>query len=256
MTERDLKIEFDSILKDIVSPIFKSYGFKKQRNHFFRENEIIIQTFNVQQSQWNNAESKKFVFNTGIIEKEIHSKITEDTLPVFPKNTDADVHMRNGHIMNKGDLWYELNYSTNLKELKERVKKDISNYVITYFEYYNSPKNLLDFFDWEYEPVMSPLFKFYTIEKYGDKKDALKYLNELYLGAIEPQNDVFEMGLHGKTVYTEEKSAKINEEWVSKLKLIATEREFEFKEQSNRSNIVSKEKETKNRFWLFRNKRK
>jgi len=36
MTDRDFKIEFEALLKEIVVPIFQGLGFKKNGNNFYR----------------------------------------------------------------------------------------------------------------------------------------------------------------------------------------------------------------------------
>lgn len=43
MTQRDYKIEFDSIVKEIIAPIFKELGFRKNANNFYRDLNSIEQ---------------------------------------------------------------------------------------------------------------------------------------------------------------------------------------------------------------------
>ncbi len=37
MTDRDFKIEFETLVKEVVTPIFQGLEFKKNGNNFYRE---------------------------------------------------------------------------------------------------------------------------------------------------------------------------------------------------------------------------
>ena len=229
MTDRDIKIEFEIIVKEIVAPIFQRFGFKKSGNNFYREASGIGQAFNIQQSQWNSKDNKTFVFNLGLIDKEIYTEIYNKEPPKFPKEYDWEIRLRLGHLMNKGDKWYDLNKWTDLTKLKIEIKVDIEAYVIPFFEKFSEPFKWLEFFDWKYEPLASPIGKFLILERYGQRNKAEIFWNKLYNDALTPKTSVSEIHIKNCEIITTESEPTVNKEWVRKLEDFAKRKNIELK---------------------------
>lgn len=229
MTNRDFKSEFDSIIKEVITPYFKANGFKKNGNNFYRDLEEVGQAFNVQQSQWNSKDDKTFVFNLGLLDKEIQNKIYQRELPKFPKEYNCEIRLRQGQLMKKGDVWYDLNKRTDLNKLKARIGNDLEKYVLPFFEKYQEPKKWIEFFDWEYEPLTGPIGKFLIIEKYGERTKAEKFWNDLYNEALVPKSQVTEIRTKNGQVIRDESEPTINHNWVKQIEEFAKKKNVELK---------------------------
>ncbi|MBR9778018.1 MAG: DUF4304 domain-containing protein [Cytophagales bacterium] len=217
MTDRDFKTEFDSIIKEVIAPIFKANGFKKNGNNFYRDLGEVGQAFNVQQSQWNSKDDKTFVFNLGLLDKELQNEIYQRELPKFPKEYDCEIRLRHGQLMNKGDVWYDLNKRTDLEKLKNQISKDLENFVLPFFNKYQDPKKWIEFFDWKFEPITGPIGKFLIIEKYGERARADKFWNDLYNEALVPKSQVSEIRTKDGQVFRDESEPTVNHEWVKRI---------------------------------------
>lgn len=217
MTDRDFKSEFDSIIKEVIAPIFKANGFKKNGNNFYRDLGEVGQAFNVQQSQWNSKDDKTFVFNLGLLDKEIQKEIYQRELPKFPKEYDCEIRLRQGQLMNKGDVWYYLNKRTDLEKLKAQIVNDLEKFVLPFFDKYQDPKKWIEFFNWKYESLMGPIGKFLIIEKYGERNRAEKFWNDLYNEALVPKSQVSEIRTKDGQVFRDESEPTVNHEWVKRI---------------------------------------
>ena len=224
--QRDFKIEFESIVKEIIAPIFKELGFRKNANNFYRDLDTIGQVFNVQQSQWNSKDDKTFVFNLGLIDKEINKEVYDRDLPKFPKEYDCDIRLRMGGLMNKGDRWYDLNKRIDLGKLKAQIKSEIEEYALPFFEKYKEPKNWIEFFRWKYEPITGPIAKYLIIAKYGDKTGADKFWNDHYNEALVPKPQVSEIHTKSGQVIRDESEPTINKKWVETIEEFAKKKDI------------------------------
>jgi len=239
MTDRDYKIEFETIVQEVIAPVFQGLGFKKNGNNFYREINGIGQAFNVQQSQWNSKEDKSFVFNLGLIDKETYSEIYNKTIPKFPKEYDCEIRLRLGHLMNKGDKWYYLNKRTELTQLNEQINIDLKTYAVPFYEKYSDPRKWLEFFEWKYEPFMSPIIKFLILERHGQRKKAEILLNKIYNQALTPKPSVNEIHTKNGEIIRTESEPTLNKEWIGRLENFAIRKNVELKITTN-NNILPK----------------
>ncbi len=150
MTDRDYKIEFETIVKEVITPIFRKFGFRKSGNNFYREINSIGQVFNVQQSQWNTKDNKSFTFNLGLINTTTYFKIYKRETPKFPKEYDCEISIRLGQLMKTNDKWYNLNKDTNFAMLKEQINTDLEKYAMQFFEEFSDINKWSDeYFNWD-----------------------------------------------------------------------------------------------------------
>ncbi len=229
MTDRDFKIEFETLVKEVVAPIFQGLDFKKNGNNFYREINGIGQAFNFQQSQWNSKDDKTFVFNLGLIDKETYSEIYKKELPKFPKEYDCEIRLRLGHLMNKGDKWYDLNQRTDFSKLKEQINKDLKTFAVPFYEKYSDPMKWLEFFEWKYEPLTSPIGKFLILERYGQREKAEIFWNKLYNEALTPKPRVSEIHTKNGEIIRTESEPTVNKEWLGRLEDFAKRKNVELK---------------------------
>lgn len=238
MPTRDYKKEFESIIKEVIAPTFKDLGFRKSGNNFFRDLGAVGQVFNVQQSQFNFKDDKTFVFNIGLIDKEINCLIYDRELPKFPKEYDCDIRLRLGHIMIRGDSWYNLNKKTNLAKLKQQITEDINDYAIPFFEKNKNPEKWIDFFSGADEPLTTPKGKYLIIEKYGNKAMADNFWNTLYNDALVPKPEVHEIHTKSGMVIRDESEPKVNKNWVQRIEAFANEKDIVLEVKPTKSSDV------------------
>lgn len=77
--------KLDEIIKEIISPVFKLSGFKKQSRNWYKQLNDFGLCFNIQSSIYNDQLEIKFTFNSGIFHPEAYSIINETSIPDFPK---------------------------------------------------------------------------------------------------------------------------------------------------------------------------
>lgn len=227
MTSRDIKSEFDLIIKEVIAPVLKANGFQKSGNNFYRDLGEIGQAFNIQQSQWNSKDDKTFVFNLGLLDKEIQNEIYQRELPKFPKEYSCEIRLRHGQLMNKGDVWYALNKRTDLEKLKAQIDNDLEKYVLPFFDKYQDPKKWIEFFNWKFEPLTGPIGKFLIIEKYGERTKAEKFWNYLYKEALVPRSQVTEIRTKNGHVIRDESEPTVNYNWVKQIEEFAKKKNVE-----------------------------
>lgn len=84
-------------------------------------------------------------------------------------------------------LWYDLNKRTDLSKLKEQINYNLETFAVPFYERYSDPKKWLEFFEWKYEPLTSPIKKFLILERYGQRDKAEIFWNKLYSEALTPK---------------------------------------------------------------------
>ncbi len=144
----NLKTDFDIICKEIIIPFFKDFGFKRKNLHFSKQNNDIIQCFNVQKSQWNSYNNSiDFTFNFGFYNAEISSIVDNEIVWLeFPKTYDCFINNRLGIFSHKRDHWYTLSKKIDTSKTAEKIKDDLEKYLKPIFENYDSLEKLQLFF--------------------------------------------------------------------------------------------------------------
>ena len=131
--------------------------------------------------------------------------------------------------MNKGDVWYDLNKRTDPKKLKAQIGNDLDKYVLPFFDKYQEPKNWIEFFDWEYEPLTGPIGKFLIIEKYGERLRAEEFWNDLYNEALVPKSQVTEIRTKNGQVIRDESEPAVNHNWVNRIEEFSKKKNVKLK---------------------------
>tara|TARA_R110002094_G_scaffold92013_1_gene94014 strand:- start:6712 stop:7488 length:777 start_codon:yes stop_codon:yes gene_type:complete len=255
MKQRDYKSEFNSIVKGVIAPIFKDFGFKKNGNNFYRDFGEFGQAFNIQQSRWNSSSDKSFVFNIGLLDKSIYKETHDLDFPKFPKEIDCNIRLRMGNLMTKSNGWYDLNIGVNISKLKEQIKNEIELYAIPFFEKYKDFNKWVQLLNSKTILFYNPVSEFLFIEKFLGKPQSEIFLNELYNKAIIPR--IPDVGLSKRNQQIMRESQK---DWLNKITDVAKDKRMELKVNSmaiseiNGENLV-KAKEKSNKgffFWIKR----
>ncbi|WP_413998199.1 DUF4304 domain-containing protein [Flavobacterium sp. W1B] len=223
--ERNLQLEFDEILKNLVFPFFKELGFKKNGNGFNKKTSELTQVVNIQKSRWNHQDNVSFTFNIGFFVAELYAENWNKEIPKFIREYDCQICFRLGQVVKGNDYWYELNNTKEKVNLEIEIYKHLENYLKPIIEKnidLNSLKELI-LNDEKVGLTTAEIYKIKIFLKVGEIEKAKELLNKAYLSALNPEDYV------SKTVYpdgTEEiktSKSKINIEYVERLKKIGEE---------------------------------
>ena len=251
MTQRHFKSELDSIVKEIVAPIFKELGFKKKGYNFYRGYGEVGQAFNIQNSRWNSKEDKSFVFNIGLIDKVVYKQVNNIAPPPFPKEVDCDIRLRLGNLTDKADGWYNLNSTTELDKLKEQIRHDLKLYVVPFFEDFKEPEKWTRIFKWKHKVLVHPLSEFLLKLKYVNKSSAADFLNQVYNEAQLSKSESCQKGEK-----TKDFSQPPNKDWIKEIETVARDKNIELKIRTttpykNNGEVSAKSKiNSENGFWI------
>lgn len=134
------EIKFDKIVKEGFHEILKPLGFKKKANNFYLKLESIGQIINIQKSMWGNKNNISFTINTGIFVPEYwqaYYMYSNKEIPDYPTEPECFIRNRIGRLRNQPDTWYEIQESTNEKELIDEMKQNITDFILPYFTQLN-----------------------------------------------------------------------------------------------------------------------
>lgn len=155
------EIKFDKIIKDGFHEILKPLGFKKKANNFYLKLNTIGQIINVQKSTFGNKDSISFTINTGIFVPEYwlaFYNYSDKGLPDYPTEPECFIRKRIGNLRNQHDTWYDINERTDEQQLIDEMKKNMTNFILPYFDRLNSTEKMLQELD-NADIMMTPLDK-------------------------------------------------------------------------------------------------
>jgi hypothetical protein len=163
------EIKFDKIIKDAFREILKPLGFKKKANNFYLKLDTIGQIINVQKSSFGNKDSISFTINTGIFVPEYwlaFYNFSEKGLPDYPTEPECLIRKRIGDLRNHHDTCYDIKERTDEQQLIDEMKKNLTNFILPYFDRLNSTEKMLQELD-KADMMMTPLGKLII---YGELK--------------------------------------------------------------------------------------
>ena len=111
------------IIKINIAPAMKNAGFKKKGNWFSKEGKENTGFLNVMSSQFNDQNDVNFTLEMYVM--------PHDKRPIYDRAIKSD---RIGKLKTGRDSWYNLKPNVNSKELGEEIGRDISDYVLPYFQ--------------------------------------------------------------------------------------------------------------------------
>ncbi len=223
--ERNLQLEFDEILKNLVFPFFKELGFKKNGNGFNKKSSELTQVVNIQKSRWNHQDNISFTFNIGFFVEEMYLENCNKEIPKFIREYDCQIRFRLGQVVKGNDYWYELSEEIEKANLEIEIYRHLNNYlklIIEKITDLNSLKELI-LNDENVQSTTAELHKIKIFLKVGEVEKAKELLNKEYFRALNPEDYI------SKTVYPDGREeiktskSKINTEYIETLKKIVKE---------------------------------
>ena len=142
-----LQKSLDQLIKDVVTPVLKTEGFKKSGRNYYKKVDHYGLCFNIQSSLYNHSEEVRFTFNTGIFVPAVYELYYDEKAPAFPKEYDCINRKRIGELLGITDLWYSITNSTDEENLKRQLSLDLEKVIIKYFKEFNSDYDLIDIFN-------------------------------------------------------------------------------------------------------------
>lgn len=184
----NLKHEFESLISEELTPVMKELGFKKQNLNYYRNIGEVIQTFNIQKSQFNNKNSLNFTGNIGLTEPISYLKINKLTaIPTQIKYFESQFRMRLGKLTDNQDYWYEMTDNIDINSIKNKLRTDIETLYI-FFQTYNSRNKLLELLRNQQmlDPPLNPLDEYAILKVAGKDQEARELLLANYKNLKEP----------------------------------------------------------------------
>ncbi len=212
-------------MKNIVYPFFKELEFKKNGNVFNKKTDELTQVVNIQKSRWNHQDNVSFTFNIGFFVAKIYTENGNNEVPKFIREYDCQIRIRLGQVVKGNDYWYELNNNIKKESLQMEIHSHLNNYLKPFLETNTDLISLKDLIlnDENINLTTGEISKIQIFIKVGEMEKAKTLLNKAYSNALNPEDYV------SKTVYpdgTEEiqtSKAKINTEYIERLKKIGKE---------------------------------
>lgn len=220
-SERNLQIEFDNILKNIINPFFKEFGFKKNGNVFNRKLNTLVQVVSIQKSKWNNHDGVSFTFNVGFFDSEEYLEKSNKEVPKIIRDFDCQIYFRLGQIIKGNDYWYQLNEKIEKENLEIEIYSNLNNYLKAILQSNTEFNYLKEFILNNNHVIISSIYKIKLFLKVGEFEKAKELLCKEYFKALNPEDYV------SKTIYPDgseiikTSKSKINTEYITALKNIA-----------------------------------
>jgi hypothetical protein len=136
----DSSQKIDLLLKTHIAPFLKARNFTRKGRHFWRDNGPVIDTLNLQKSQWNSGKDAKFCINLGLIWPEVEASFRNKDRTPHPSADASTVSVRLGKLVTGRDHWWEVSIETNLDELESEVIKALTDYALPWMETGHDPK--------------------------------------------------------------------------------------------------------------------
>lgn len=140
------EIKFDQVIKEGFHEILKPLGFKKKANNFYLELDSIGQIINIQKSLYGNKRNISYTMNTGIFVPEfwlVFYNYSGKGLPNYPTEPECLFRKRIGELRYRNDMWYEIHDETDEQQIIAEMRKNLSDYILPYFERLNTRTKIL-----------------------------------------------------------------------------------------------------------------
>lgn len=129
----------DQIIKHTIVPTMKNEEFKKSGKNFYKGLQELGWCLQLQSNKWNTIEQVEMRINTGIFIPFLYELEWKQPLPKFPKEYDCIGRKSVGELKSlKQDYWYQIDTSTDIDQLSQKIKDDLENTVLPYFEDYQT----------------------------------------------------------------------------------------------------------------------
>lgn len=140
------QLKFDTIIKEGFQSILKPLGFKKKALNFYSQLPELGHIINIQKDKNNSKEQIGYTINCGVFIPEYWKEVynyNNEKVPDFPTETVCFIRKRIGQLMNKDDVWYELNNRTDERELSNEMQKNLKQFILPFFNNLKTKTDIL-----------------------------------------------------------------------------------------------------------------
>jgi hypothetical protein len=175
MPKTNVQTRFDSLVSEVLWPIFKAKGYRKTGKNFRFYDVGWGKIVNVQKSSFGDKSDISFTINTGLY------LIKADTMFESAKQErflepDCLVRKRIGQLKLQGDTWYNLNAQTLPEQLENQVMHDFASFVLPYLERIQSEDDILKLIIRERSPKSAEAIR--TLSVCGYSAEANQWLED------------------------------------------------------------------------------
>jgi hypothetical protein len=140
LIDADSSKKIDLLLKAHIAPFLKARKFTRKGRHFWRDNGSVIDTLNVQKSQWNSGADARFCINLGLIWPEVEASIWNKDRTSHPSADRSTVGVRLGKLITGRDYWWDVFLKTNLDDLSLEIVKALTDHALPWLERGHDPR--------------------------------------------------------------------------------------------------------------------
>ena len=179
----DTQIKFDTIIKEGFTPLLKPLSFKKKALNYYRQLAEVGHIINIQKSSYGNRDHIRFRINIGIFEPKFWLGYYDfkhtGQVPDYPTEPVCIIRKTINKLRGRNDLWYEVDENTNEQELIKRVQEDIQQYILPFFDQFDSVEKIFSALEKDSNllGVTFDLLIFYA--EHGQKEKAQAVYNQL-----------------------------------------------------------------------------
>ena len=137
-----------TIAKGLYSISFRSTGFQRKGNHFYRTSEDVIHGIHFQCSQWGSNEEGSFTINLMVTSPFVYQAWTGKPLPANPATALFPIQIRIGLLLpSRKDKWWNISQSTEISSLVAEINQALLLYGLPFFDQYPNQLALLSKLD-------------------------------------------------------------------------------------------------------------
>lgn len=196
MQKTETEKEFEQLVSKVIWPRFKLLGYKKAGNNFryYNERGGFGKIVSFQKSRLYDKDHIHFTVNIGLYLAEFESYFPFPTTPgpAFCE-TSCAIRRRIGELMNKSDIWYDINPAMDTTSLQEHLERDFANAVIPYLNKIKTRDDVIDQImldNSNYGFLLIAQIK--TLYCNGQEERARNLLTQSYRGATEGMKESLE----------------------------------------------------------------
>lgn len=148
MTAKDKQAQ---VLKTVIKPLFKSQGFKVDRQTFYKPMTDFFIVANLQNFSWNTKDQVDFCFNIGIA----LTATVRDLLRKKAAYRDLTAHFREASFLAESQLsdkyrtksGYSISSETDISEFSTYIERNFSEYILPELSKWKTLEDGMCFFD-------------------------------------------------------------------------------------------------------------
>lgn len=208
------------LCENSIFPVLKNSDFKRRGLHFYRYVNDVVQTLNIQKSQWNSYnDSLRFTINVGLYNDELSFTYTEKPKS-FPKVSDSFIQTRLGHLVYKKDEWYEITLNS-VKAVAKQLEQDLTIALLPFFESNKSLLSISSLIEMDNNFVLSSYNHILLLVKVDKKNRAETMLQEEYKKALNPKGSTHTVDFPDGTQKVSIIDPQINKVYIERLEKLA-----------------------------------